>query len=98
MKKRRTCMEPAASAEDANLIDATRLWQLYLDEQQSIRAIAASEGVPTRLIYDALISYRIPRRQAGFRSNAAPPASTLLDEATLRQLYLEEQRSIRDIA
>lgn len=80
------------------MIDETRLRQLYLEEQQSIRAIAALEGVPTRLIYDALIHYRIPRRQSGFRSNAAQPASMLLDEATLRRLYLEEHRSIRDIA
>ena len=80
------------------MIDETRLRQLYLDEQQSIRAIAALEGVPTRLIYDALIRYRIPRRQSGFRSNAVQPTRSQMDEATLRRLYLEEQRSIRDIA
>ena len=85
-------------AESKKLIDETRLRQLYLDEQQSIRAIAALEGVPTRSIYDALIHYRIPRRQAGFRSSSLQSADPLFHEATLRRLYLEEQRSIRDIA
>jgi transposase-like protein len=80
------------------LIDETRLRHLYLDEQQSIRAIAALEGVPTRLVYDALIRYRIPRRRSGFRSAPAPPDNSLFDEAELRRLYHEEQRSVRDIA
>jgi predicted DNA-binding protein YlxM (UPF0122 family) len=80
------------------MLDEVTLRRLYLDEQQSIRAIAESEHVATRTVYDALIHYRIPRRQAGFRSSSLPPADPLFDEATLRCLYLEEQRSIRDIA
>ena len=80
------------------MINENRLRQLYLDEQQSIRAIAALEGIPTRMIYDALIHYRIPRRAAGFRSPRVQPASVLLDEPTLRRLYLDEERSIRNIA
>jgi hypothetical protein len=80
------------------LIDETRLRHLYLDEQQSIRDIAALERVPTRTIYAALIRYRIPRRPAGFPHKLSHPAQTPLNEAMLRQLYLEEYRSIRDIA
>jgi hypothetical protein len=84
--------------EERGMLDESTLRQLYLEHQRSIRDIAALEHVPTRTVYDALIHYRIPRRRSGFRSNYLPPANPLFDEATLRRLYLEEQRSIRDIA
>lgn len=80
------------------MLDEARLRQLYLDEQRSIRAIAALEHIPSRMVYDALIRYRIPRRTAGFRSTHAQAGATALNEANLRSLYLEEQLSIRAIA
>jgi predicted DNA-binding protein YlxM (UPF0122 family) len=78
-----------------DMIDETRLRHLYLDQQLSIRAIAAREHVSTRNVYDALKLYRIPRRTNGFHHPAAAP---LLDAATMRQLYLDDQYSIRAIA
>jgi len=80
------------------MLDEVTLRYLYLEEQQSIRAIAALAHVPTRTVYTALIRYRIPRRPAGFRGVRAEAADDSLSEATLRRLYLEEERSIRDIA
>jgi predicted DNA-binding protein YlxM (UPF0122 family) len=80
------------------MIDEVRLRQLYITERRSIRDIAALERVSTRMIYDALIHYHIPRRPAGFRPKNPQPAQSPLNEATLRRLYLQEQRSIRDIA
>jgi predicted DNA-binding protein YlxM (UPF0122 family) len=80
------------------MLDEITLRRLYLDEQRSIREISQLVHVSTRSIYDALIHYRIPRRASGFRSPQAQPAKKALDEATLRHLYLEEERSIRDIA
>ena len=79
------------------MFDEATLRQLYLDERQSIRVIAARAQVSTRTIYDALNRYHIPRRPAGFHT-ATPAASTLLHEASLRRLYVEEQRSIKAIA
>jgi len=80
------------------VIDEDKLQRLYIAEQRSIRDIAAIEHVSTRSIYDALIYYCIPRRPSGFRAKAALPGNPLLDEQTLRQLYLVEQHTIRDIA
>ena len=80
------------------MLDEQRLRQLYLMEEQSIRAIAASERVSVRTIYNALIHYHIPRRSPGFRSAQAQRPDRLIDEAELRRLYLDEQRSIRAIA
>lgn len=80
------------------MLDEQRLRQLYIIEQQSIRAIAALEHVPIRTVYDALTHYRIPRRLPGFRSQHTAPSERPLDEAQLRRLYLDEQRSIRAIA
>jgi hypothetical protein len=71
---------------------------MYLDEQRSIREIAQLEHISTRAIYDALIHYCIPRRAPGFRRRRAQPASVPFDEPTLRRLYLDEERSIRNIA
>lgn len=81
--------------------DETVLRQLYLEEQRSIREIAAILGMATRTVYDALIRYRIPRRP---RSVSRPGHSHgkltvgLLDEATVRRLYLEDGQSISEIA
>jgi len=80
------------------LIDQDRLQQLYVTEQRSIRNIAAIEHVPTRTIYDALMHYRIPRRPAGYHTKRLQPTHASFSEATLRQLYLDEERSIRNIA
>lgn len=80
------------------MLDEVTLRHLYLEEQRSIRAIAELEHVPTRTVYDALIRYRIPRRPSGFHHKRLLPTSAPFDEATLRRLYLEEERSIRDIA
>jgi predicted DNA-binding protein YlxM (UPF0122 family) len=80
------------------MLDETMLRQLYLEEQRSIREISQLEHVSTRSVYDALIHYRIPRRASGFRSPRVQRASVTLDEPTLRRLYLDEERSIRDIA
>jgi transposase-like protein len=79
------------------MIDERRLRQLYLDEQQSIRAIAASEGLPPHTVYNALKRYRIPRRNAGFPAHGSSPHPPL-DEATLRRLYIDGEHSIRAIA
>jgi predicted DNA-binding protein YlxM (UPF0122 family) len=80
------------------MFDEKTLRRLYLEEQLSIRAIAELKQVPTRTIYDALIQYRIPRRPAKFRSSRAEPIAAPFDEASLRRLYVGEERSIRDIA
>jgi hypothetical protein len=84
-----------------HLLDEATVRQLYVEEQLSIRAIASLSRVSTRVVYDAMSRYRIPRRQRGHR--AEPPVSIdlkggLLVEATLRRLYTDEQRSIAAIA
>jgi len=91
-------IEQALAAEDDPLIDEAVLRQLYLEQQRSIRDIADLEGISTRTVYDALIHYRIPRRPAGFHNKRPQPTHAALNEATLRRLYLAEQRSVRDIA
>jgi hypothetical protein len=73
-----------------DMIDEPRLRQLYLDQQLSIRAIAAREQVSTRTVYEALKAYRIPRRTNRFHSPAPRP---LLDAVTVRQLYLDNHLS-----
>jgi predicted DNA-binding protein YlxM (UPF0122 family) len=80
------------------MIDEGRLKQLYIVEQRSIREIAAVEQVPTRTVYDALMHYRIPRRPAGFQNKHPQPTPMPFNETALRRLYLDEERSIRDIA
>lgn len=80
------------------MLDEATLRRLYLDEQLSIRVIATQVRVSTRAIYDALKRYHIQRRPAGFRALSPPEAAGLLDEASLRRLYVEEQRSIKAIA
>jgi hypothetical protein len=80
------------------MLEEAELRRLYVDEQRSIRAIATLLHVSTYAIYNALIRYDIPRHRCGFRSPQSQPTKVQLDEATLRRMYLDEQRSIRDIA
>ncbi len=89
------------SRRSVAVLNEVELRRLYLDEQQSIRAIAAQAGVSARVVYNALMAYRIPRRKSGFRHSVAAVlvlGNGTLDEATLRRLYEQEQRSIADIA
>ncbi|KPV53761.1 hypothetical protein SE17_07730 [Kouleothrix aurantiaca] len=78
------------------MIDEATLRHLYLDEKRSIRAIAILTQMPVHTVRELLGQYQIPRRTAGFQP--AHPAPTTLDEATLRRMYLEDMRSIREIA
>jgi lambda repressor-like predicted transcriptional regulator len=80
------------------MIDEALLRRLYLQEQQSIRAIAVFIDVPPRVVYGELIRYRIPRRPVGFRGAPADRADTCIDEPTLRQWYETEGLSIRAIS
>src|SRR4051794_26784852 len=84
--------------QETAMLDETTLRRLYLEEQRSIRVISQLKHVSTRSVYDALIHYRIPRRASGFRSPQVQRANATLDEPTLRRLYLDEERSIRNIA
>ncbi len=78
--------------------DETILRRLYLDEQKSIREIATLWHVSPRTIFDALRRYSIPRRSAGFPAQPAARPARQLQEATLREWYLHEERSINEIA
>jgi predicted DNA-binding protein YlxM (UPF0122 family) len=80
------------------MLDESELRHLYLEEQRSIRNIATLLQVSTHTIYSALISYHIPRRASGFRWPRDQSITAPFDEATLRRLYLDEERSIRNIA
>ena len=77
-----------------------RLSNLYVDEQLSIRGVAAVLHIDPQTVHTALIRGRIARRQRWEQ-----PAITMqraaggqLDEATLRCPYGIEQLSIREIA
>jgi hypothetical protein len=83
------------------MLDEATLRRLYLEEQRSIRVIATLSKVSTRVVYDALSRYRIPRRRRGYRAqrpSVIALESGLLDETTLRHLYADEGRSIAAIA
>ena len=80
------------------MLDEFTLRRLYLEERRTIRDIAAIEQVSVRTVYETLIRFRIPRRLAGFRGKRIDPTDVLFDESTLRYLYVEEERSIREIA
>jgi hypothetical protein len=81
-------------------VDLTTLRHLYIDEQLSIRSVAATLHVDPRTVHTALIRGRIPRRQRWEQRATSTDRATRgqFDEARLRQLYLVEQRSIREIA
>jgi predicted DNA-binding protein YlxM (UPF0122 family) len=80
------------------MFDEKTLRKLYLEDELSIRSIATRTHVSVRTVYDALLRYRIPRRPAGSRTTSRQATGLRIDEATLRQLYLNELRSIRAIA
>ena len=81
-------------------VDLATLRHLYVDEQLSIRGVAATLHVDPRTVHTALIRGRIARRQRWEQraTSTDRAARGQLDEARLRQLYLVEQRSIREIA
>ena len=83
-----------------SIVDLDTLRHLYVDEQLSIRDVAASLGIDPRTVHTALIRARIARRQRWEHHNTAMEraAHGQLNEARLRQLYLIEQLSIREIA
>src|SRR5690242_5642553 len=72
----RSCADGSGWRRDRGfaMLDEATLRQLYLEEQRSIRDIAAKKGIATRTVYDLLIRYRIPRRPAGFHSMRAESA------------------------
>ena len=80
------------------MLDEATLRRLYLEERRTIRDIATMEQVSLRTVYETLIRFRIPRRQAGFSGKRVELDNALFDESHLRHLYLKEERSIRDIA
>jgi DNA-directed RNA polymerase specialized sigma24 family protein len=84
-----------------SIIDPATMYHLYIDEQLSIRSIAAILHVNPRTVHETMIHGRIPRRrrwkkQASLATQQAVPGQ--IDEALLRQLYLIEYRSIHEIA
>jgi hypothetical protein len=82
-------------------LDEENLRRLYLDEERSIRDIATFYHISTRMVYDALSRYHIPRRTVGHRRLGATVVTTAegaLDEATLRRMYEQEGQSIATIA
>jgi predicted DNA-binding protein YlxM (UPF0122 family) len=82
-------------------LDEATLRGLYQHEQRSIREIAALQQVSTRVVYDALSRYRIPRRPAG-QPRPAPDTITfgdqVLDKPGLQRLYQEDGLSIAELA
>ena len=82
------------------IIDLATLRHLYVDQQLSIRAVAAALQIDARTVHTALIRGRIARRQRWEQrvTTAARAAGAQFDEATLRCLYGIEQLSIREIA
>lgn len=84
-----------------NQLDETTLRRLYIEERLTIRAIADLSNVSTRIVYDALSRYRIPRRVRGYRAepaNAIEVEGGWLDKLTLQRLYINEGRPIAEIA
>jgi predicted DNA-binding protein YlxM (UPF0122 family) len=80
------------------MLDETTLRQLYLEQKLSIRSIAAREQVSVRAVYDALLHYNIPRRPAISPGASGHKESAVLEEASMRHLYLEKKLSVRVIA
>ena len=82
-------------------IDPAILVRLYVDEQLSIRRISDQLHIAPRTVHDALIRNRIPRREAWQRvpaPGAAGAGQSPLDATLLQQLYVDEQRSLGEIA
>src|SRR5437868_2303111 len=82
------------------MLDELLLRKLYLDEQHTIMEITQVTGLAQSTIYRTLMHYRIPRRSPGYRRPRTSFRTSIdgLDEVTLRQAYLEEGRSIQEIA
>ena len=78
------------------ILDKTTLLHLYIEEQLTIRAIADKLSVRPRVVYDALMHWRIPRRPATARPHRPAP-NLPFDEATLRYHYLELEQTIKEI-
>ena len=84
-----------------SIVDLETVRHLYIDEQLSIRNIAATLHVNPRTVHDALIRGRIPRRRPWEQHAtmaAEHPVRGKLDESILRRLYLIENHSIHEIA
>lgn len=80
------------------MLEESILRQLYVEEQRSIRTIATLLQVSTRIVYDGLMNYRIPRRASGFQKIHVPFTTPPFDEAMLRQWYEVEGQTIQAIA
>ena len=84
-----------------SIVDLATLRHLYIDEQLSIRNVAALLHVNPRTVHSAMIRGRIPRRKQWEQPATAAAARATqyqIDEAQLRQLYVLEWHSIREIA
>ena len=84
-----------------SIVDQETVRHLYIDEQLSIRSIAATLHVNPRTVHDALIRGRIPRRRPWEQHAtmaAEHPVRGQLDESTLRRLYVVENHSLHEIA
>jgi len=82
-------------------LDEDTLRRLYVTEQRTIRDIASLYQVSTRLVYDAISRYGIPRRSHGRRQPAPTEiafGNSVFDKATLERLYQEQGQSIAAIA
>ena len=78
-------------------LDKITLQQLYVEDQLTIREIAEKLSIRPRVVYDAMIHWRVPRRPKSARPNR--PAPTLhYDEATIRYHYLDLGQTIKEIA
>jgi predicted DNA-binding protein YlxM (UPF0122 family) len=78
-------------------LDRMTLYQLYVEEQLTIRAIADKLSIRQKKVYDAMMRWRIPRRPSSIRLNRLEPKFPF-DEATLRHLYHEVGQTIKEIA
>jgi hypothetical protein len=79
-----------------DILDKTTLQRLYVDEQLTIRGVAHKLNVQPRVVYDAMIRWRIPRRPSSARPHRPAPHPPC-DEATLRYHYLDLGRTIKEI-
>jgi len=77
-------------------LDKITLQRMYLEEELTIRAIADRFQVNPRVVYDALMRWRIPRRPSSARPNRPAPVIPF-DEATLRYHYLDLEQTIKEI-
>lgn len=77
--------------------DEAILYQLYVEEQLTIRMIAKKFEVTSSTVYDAMRRWRIPRRPQSFRIQQSKPKIPL-DEFELRYHYDDLQLTIKEIA